>query len=220
MSLSLTVLLGGAVLAGVSAFASRWESSNDADEEELERERAKNARILKMRRAKLQKDRRKKIIKIELVAREKELKLVKHAEQLAQKYLDCGRREIDQFTKELQIANKHSIKLPAECVDAVMKELIGRKIDCQVALRQCKRHVSEVCKRIEKLNTSRFYYKCVSCRRRFAVAYSDLADFLESRKGMKKCCDNCYPTLKKRRDQKMLQPKFVAKRKLMKYLMK
>jgi hypothetical protein len=202
MSLSLTILGVTATVAGLSAIASRWESDNDADEEELERVRAKNARILKMRRAKLQKDRRKKAIQIELVAREKELKLVKRAEKLAQRYLDCGKREIDQFTKELQIANKNSIKLPTECVDAVMKELTGRKMDYQAALRRCKRHVSEVCKQIEKLNASRFYYKCVSCRRRFAVAYSDLADFLESRKGMKKCCDNCYPTLKKRRENR------------------
>lgn len=202
MSLSLTILGVTAAVAGLSAFASRWESDNDSDEEELERERAKNARILKMRRAKLQKDRRKKAIKIELVAREKELKLVKRAEQLAQRYLDCGRREIDQFTKELQIANKNSIKLPAECVDAVMKELIGKKMDCQAALRRCKRHVSEVSKRIEELNASRFYYKCVSCRRRFSVAYGDLADFLESRRGMKKCCDTCYPTSKKRRENR------------------
>ena len=203
MSISLTVLLGGgaAVLAGLSAFASRWESDNDADEEELERVRAKNARIIKMRRAKLQKDRRKKVIQIELVAREKELKLVRRAEKLAQRYLDCGKREIDQFTKELQIVNKNSIKLPSECVDVVMKELIGKKMDCQAALRRCRRHVSEVCKRIEALNASRFYYKCVSCHRRFAVAYSDLADFLESRRGMKKCCDNCYTMLKRRKNR-------------------
>ena len=201
MSISLTVLLGGgAVLAGLSALASRWESDNDADEEELERVRAKNARIIKMRRAKLQKDRRKKAIQIELVAREKELKLVRRAEKLAQRYLDCGKREIDQFTKELQIVNKNSIKLPSECVDVVMKELIGKKMDCQAALRRWRRHVSEVCKRIEALNASRFYYKCVSCHRRFAVAYSDLADFLESRRGMKKCCDNCYTMLKRRKN--------------------
>ena len=127
-----------------AAIASQWESDNEADEEELERERAKNARILKMRMAKLQKDRRKKAIQIELVAREKELKLVRRAEKLAQRYLDCGKREIDQFTKELQISNKNAIKLPSECVDAVMKELTGKKMDCQAALRRCKRHVSEV----------------------------------------------------------------------------
>lgn len=198
--MSLAILGISATVAGLSAIASRWESDNDADEEELERERAKNARILKMRRAKLQKDRRKKTIKIELVAREKELKLVLRAEKLAQRYLDCGKREIAQFTKELQIFNKNSIKLPSGCVDAIMEELTEKKMDCQAALRHCKRHVSEVRERIEELNTSRFYYKCVACHKRFAVAYGDLADFLESRKGMKKYCNDCYPTINKRKE--------------------
>ncbi len=201
MSLSLTVLLGGGAvaLAGFSAFVSRFESDNDADEEELERMRARNARILKMRRAKLQKDRRRKAIQIELAAREKELNLVRRAEKLAQRYLDCGKREIDQFKKELQAANKNSIKLPSECVDVVLKELTEKNMDCQAAVRRCKRHVSEVRKRIETLNASRFYYKCALCHRRFAVAYDELAAFRESRKGMRKCCDDCYSTLRKRR---------------------
>lgn len=203
MSLSLAILGVTAAVAGLSALASRWESVNDADEEELEQQRVKNARILKMRRAKFQKDKRKKTIQIELVAREKELKLVERAEKLARRYLNCGKREIEQFTKELQMANKDAIKLPSECVDAVMKELTGRESNCQATLRRCRRHMSEIRKRIEVLNASRFYYKCVSCHRRFAVAYGDLADFRESRRGMKKCCDACYPTLKNRKVQKM-----------------
>lgn len=197
------LLLGGAVIAGASAIASRWEADNEEEEEELERKREQRNRLLRLRRSQLEKNRRKKVIALELAAREKELKLVEKAERLAKRCLACGDRELEQLKKELTIINEKAIRLPSGCVDALVKELIGKRNDLQQVCRRCKRHVSDVRNRIEVLNSSRFYFRCASCRRKFAITYDTLENFIESRKGMRKCCDACFPEMRKRAEKRM-----------------
>ncbi len=196
------VLIGGAFVAGLGALASRWESDNEEEEEELERRQAQNQRFLKMRRAQLEKNRRKKAIKLELAAREKELKLVRRAELIAQRNLEIGKREVLQFDKELAMANKASLRLPSEWVDELSKELTSKTKDLKSVCRRCAKYRTEVESRIEELNGKRFFFKCCSCHRRFAVSYADLPEFTRSRKGMRKCCDNCYPTMRERMERK------------------
>ena len=200
---STVLLLGGAVIAGTSAIASRWEADNEEEEEELERMREQRNRLLRLRRSQLEKNRRKKVIALELAAREKELKLVEKAERLAKRCLACGDRELAQMKKDLTIINERAVKLPSECVDALMQELVGKRNDLQQVCRKCKRHVSDVRKRIEVLNSSRFYFRCVSCRRKFAITYGNLEKFTKSREGMRKCCDDCLPNMRKRAEKRM-----------------
>ena len=194
--ISAVLLLGGAVIAGASAIASRWEADNEEEEEDLERKREQRHRLLRLRRSQLEKNRRKKVISLELAAREKELKLVEKAERLAKRCLACGDRELEQMKKELAIINERAVKLPSECV-------VGKRNDLQQVCRRCKRHVSDVRKRIKVLNSSRFYFRCVLCRRKFAVAYGDLEKFTKSRKGMRKCCDDCFPEMRNRAEKRM-----------------
>lgn len=198
----IAILVGGAIMAGGAAIASCWEADNDADEEELERMRERKNRFLRMRRSRLEKNRRKKVIALELAAREKELKLVRRAEKLAKRQLDCGSLELAHFKEELAVANRHSAKLPEACVEALLKDLAGKQKNFKSLHSRCLRHISGVQERITALNASRFYFRCASCRSRFAVQYRDLAEFLRSRKGMRKCCDGCYPRLKERADRR------------------
>ena len=197
------LLLGSAVIAGASAIASWREADNEEEEEELERKREQRNRLLRLRRSQLEKNRRKKVIALELAAREKELKLVEKAERLAKRCLACGDRELEQMKKELTIINERAVKLPSKCVDALVRELVGKRNDLQQVCRRCRHHVSDVRKRIKVLNSSRFYFRCVSCRRKFAVAYVDLEKFTKSRKGMRKCCDDCFPEMRKRAEKRM-----------------
>ncbi len=188
------LLIGGAITAGC-AIASRWEADNEEEEEELERTRARNARFLKMRRSQLEKNRRKKEIKLEILAREKELKLVKRAESIAKRNLELGKLELGQFSKDLTTANAASVRVPKEWVDTLFKELTDKTKDLKAVNRRCTRHREEVEKRIEELNGKRFFFKCCLCHRKFAVAYSELSEFTRSRKGMRKCCDDCFPAV-------------------------
>ena len=196
------LLLGAAVIAGASAIASRWEADNEEEEEELESMREQRNRLLRLRRSQLEKNRRKKVIALELTAREKELKLVEKAERLAKRCLACGDQELAQMKKELAIINEKAVRLPSGCVDALVQELVGKRNDLQQVCRRCKRHVSDVRERIKVLNSSRFYFRCVSCRRKFAVTYGNLEKFTKSRKGMRKCCDDCFPNMRKRAEKK------------------
>jgi len=194
--------IGGAAVAAGCAFASRWEADNEEEEEELERLRERNQRFLRMRRSQLEKNRRKKEIKIELIAREKELKLVRRAEALAKSQLETGRLELKQFSDELSLVNAHSLKLPNEWVEALTTELTSKTKDLKSVHRQCVRHRADVEKRIEELNCKRFYFKCCSRHRKFAVEYGALEKFAKSRKGMRKCCDECFPAVKARAKKK------------------
>ena len=188
------LLIGGAIAAGC-AIASGLEADNEEEEEELERTRARNARFLKMRRSQLEKNRRKKEIKLELLAREKELKLVRRAESIAKRNLELGKLEFGQFNKDLVTANAASVRVPKEWVDALIGELTAKTKDLNAVHHRCKRHCAEVEKRIEELNGKRFFFKCCSCHRKFAVSYSELSEFTRSRKGMRKCCDDCFPAV-------------------------
>lgn len=186
------------LIAAGCAIASRLVADNEEDEEELERTRERNARFLKMRRAQLEKNRRKKEIKLELLAREKELKLVQRAESIAKRNLDLGKLELGQFNTDLTTANAASVRVPKEWVDALLKELTAKTKDLKAVNRRCTRHRKDVEKRIEELNGKRFFFKCCSCHRKFAVTYSELPEFTRSRKGMRKCCDDCYSEVKER----------------------
>lgn len=194
----ITLGIGGAVVAGLGALASSWEADNEEEEEELERLRARNQRFLKMRRAQLEKNRRKKAIKVELSAREKELKLVRRAESIAKRNLEIGKLEVLQFDKDLAAANKASLRLPGEWVEELSKELTSKTKDLKAVCRRCAKHRAEVEGRIEELNGKRFFFKCCSCRRKFAVSYAELSEFTRSRKGMRKCCDDCFPEARRR----------------------
>lgn len=191
------LIIGGLVAAGAYA-ASRWNSDNDADEEELERMRAQRSRILRLRRSRIEKDKRRKAIQIELVARKKELKLIERADELAKRQLACGNREFEQFNKELVAANRASVRLPEKCVQLILDELRDKTKGILSVHKKCLRHAAEVRRRIKELNSKRFYFRCVSCRRKFAVAFGDLDRFNKSRKGVRKCCDDCLPHLKAR----------------------
>lgn len=190
--------LGAVALAGGCAIASSWESENEEEEEELERMRQKRDRILRLRRSQLAKNRRKNAIKLELVAREKELNLVKRAAKLAERHLACGVRELEQFKKELAVINKSSVRLPDACVNVLLKELVGRRNDLKAVCSKSRRHLKEVSDRIAELNSRRFFFRCVSCRRKFSVPYGGLEKFKKSREGMRKCCDKCYLKMRKR----------------------
>ena len=193
------VLLGiGAACAVGRAFASKWESDNEEEEGELERQRERNQRFLKMRRSQLEKNRRKKAIKLELIAREKELELVRQADSLVKEQLKTGTLELEQFNRELTVINNHSLKLPESWIDTLTTELMEKTQDLKAVHRRCVRHIGEVEKRIAELNGKRFFFRCCSCRRRFAVAYGNLEEFSQSRKGMRKCCDDCLPKMKAR----------------------
>ena len=201
--LSLTVLgIGGAVFAAGCALASKWESDNEEESEELERIRDRNQRFLRMRRSQLEKNRRKKEIKLELLAREKELKLVNRAEALAKKQLEAGTLELDQFNRELVSINKSSLKLPPGWIEALTSELTAKTKDLKSVHRRCIRHRGEVEKRIHELNGKRFFFKCCSCHRKFAVEYGEMQKFLKLRKGMRKCCDSCFTAMKARHVKK------------------
>lgn len=199
---SLALLGIGAVCAVGHAIASNWESDNEEEEEELERQRERNQRFLKMRRSQLEKNRRKKEIKIELIARGKELELVRRAESLAKKQIETGKLEMEQFNRELVSINETSLKVPKEWIDTLTTELTEKTKDLKAVHRRCVRHRGKVEKRIAELNGKRFFFRCCSCHRKFAVEYGELKEFSQSRKGMRKCCDDCLPKMKARHVRK------------------
>ena len=219
--LSLALILCGAVaVAAGGVVASRWEAANEEEEEELERLRAKNKRIKRMCRARHEKNKRKKEIEIELLARSKELKLVRRAEMLARRNMEVGRLEVDQFNKDLATANASSVRLPEKWVVELSKELTSRTKDLSAVHRRCARHKRDVERRIVELKGKRFFYKCSRCHRKFAVTYGDLNKFARSRKGLRKCCDECLPEVKARAAKRMSAKKFscVSKKLALAYL--
>jgi len=182
------IAIGGAVVAGLTALCSSWEDDNEEAEAELEETRARYARTIRRRKARLLRNRKMKQTMLEYAACKRQLGFAERAEKVAKRYLSSGSQRLEDYRDDMRTLIRSEIPVPAQARE-FERQYLARVDDMSATYGKCRRQTAALRKHLDELSDSRFYFTCSHCRRKFAVKVGDLERF-KSAKG-RACCENC-----------------------------
>lgn len=186
----LPIVIGGAIVAGATAVCSSWESENEEAEAELEERRARYRRTIQRRRLRLERNRKMKAAILNLAATKRQLAFAEGAARIAQRYLDVGSGQLDEYKRDIHVLISNEIAVPAQAA-AFEQQYLANVKDMSSTCRKCKRQVANIRKRLSEIANAKFYFTCARCHRRFAVKVGDLEKFKSTKVNGKAYCLDC-----------------------------
>ena len=187
------VVLGGAVAIGgyvLDRISSSIEEDNEEAEEELARDRMAYAREIRLRNARLARNRRIKATIAELAAAEKMLLLAQKAEGIAVRNARCAAAGARQSQKLLAQAKACKVRMPARS-GSLSVALAAKAESVEECVRRCRRKTAACRRKLAEIRARRFSFTCSRCGRRFSVSAERLESFLAMRKGGRVRCPEC-----------------------------